>query len=426
MALVVEATLPGGLAGGETANINLIARSHADTSSCDRNNVVRIVARAEAQVALALEADKTSVLPGDTIGLTLHFANTGERPATAIAISSFIDMNGTGEGTDYLPGSAVSTAGGRFEYYDTASSGWTAAAPPVDRIKGIRLLLDDLASGEGGTFSFRVRVRDRRVEGALHEAAASDYTGGDALAHHTESNDAAVSVRRVSSIAIGPRGNPSAAAGSPGDRVIVTLDGSREVYTLWHEILNAGNFADSVRVSLADSTSVPGSWKVDFVDSTGSPLPRETDFSAAVGTIPRGKSAVVGVRLQSTSEGFRKFAGRELSFAVEAASLFFPESNDRVDDVLIKTDVPVISIEQSIREPTALVGDVLSFIATVQNVTGETTLDSVVVVENLSRGLGYAGGTIAPRIAGNTVTWNVGSLACSAHGSRRLRRRASS
>jgi uncharacterized repeat protein (TIGR01451 family) len=100
VALVVEATLPGGLAGGETANINLIARSHADTSSCDRNNVVRIVARAEAQVALALEADKTSVLPGDTIGLTLHFANTGERPATAIAISSFIDMNGTGEGTD--------------------------------------------------------------------------------------------------------------------------------------------------------------------------------------------------------------------------------------------------------------------------------------------------------------------------------------
>jgi len=411
VALVVEATLPGGLAGGQIANHNLVARSHADTSSWDRNNVVRIVARAEAQVALALEADETSVLPGDTIGFTLHFTNTGERAATAIAISSFIGMNGRGEGTDYVPGSAASTAGGRFEYYDAASSGWTVLAPPVDRIKGIRLLLDDLVSGAGGVLSFRVRVRDRRVEGDLHEAAASDYTGGDALAHHTESNDAAVGVRRVSSIAIGPRGNPSAATGSPGDRVVVTLDASREVYTLWHEILNAGNFADSVRVSLVDSASVPGSWRVDFVDSTGSPLPREAAFSAAVGTIPPGRSAVVGVRLQSTSEGFRRFPGRELSFAVEAASLFFPQSSDRVDDVLIKADVPVISIEQSIREPTALVGDVLSFIATVQNVTVETTLDSVAVVENLSSGLGYAGGNLAPRISGNTITWNVGSLA---------------
>jgi outer membrane protein OmpA-like peptidoglycan-associated protein len=411
VSLVVEAALPSGLPAGALAHLDLIAHSRADTSAWDRNNVVRIVARAEAQVTLSLEADKAAVLPGDSIGFTLHFAGGGERAATAVALSALIDAGGMCDGADYVPGSIASTVPGRFEFYDSAVPGWVAAAPPVDRVKGVRLLLDSLSAGAGGDLSFSVRVRDARPAGDLCETGASNFTGGDGLAYSLASNDVTVRVGRVSSIAIGPRGNPTAATGSPEDRVVVTLDRVRDAYTIWQEILNGGNFADSVRVAIADSATVPDGWQVDFVDSTGAPLPGDGAYGATVGTIPRGRSAVVGLRLQSTPEGFRRFAGRELTLSVEAASLFFQESSDRVDDILVKANIPIISIEQSIREPVALVGDVLSFIATVSNVTTETTLDSVTVVENLSPGLGYAGGNLAPRTSDNVITWSVGALA---------------
>ena len=254
--LAVQAELPPGLRGGETAHLNLVARSQADTSSWDRDNVVRIAARDEAEVSLALAADRTAAQPGDTIGFALHFTNGGERTATGVTLSAPVDMNGAAEGADYVPGSASSTVAGTFEYYDAGISSWVAIAPPVDRIKGVRLLAGDLASGAGGDLSFRVRVRDGRAAGDLGETATADYVGGDALPYHLESNEVAVRIGRVSSIAIGPRGDPQAVTGSPDDCVVVNIDGPRDSYTLWHEILNNGNFTDSVCVALADSSVI--------------------------------------------------------------------------------------------------------------------------------------------------------------------------
>ncbi|MDD4856524.1 MAG: OmpA family protein [Candidatus Krumholzibacteria bacterium] len=409
--LIVKATLPASLMGGEIAHINLVAVSRSDASAVDADNVVRVVARVEAQVALALDADRTDAMPGDTIAFAASFTNTGERAAGDVVIPSFIDLNGMSEGTEYVPGSAASTAGGGIEYYDGTVQAWTATAPSPNRVKGVRLGLDSLAAGAWGTFSFRVRVNDDRIEGDLHERAAADYTGGNGVSYSLESNDVAVRVGRVSLIAIGPRGNPSAAAGNIDDRVVVTLGGSSDSCTLWHEILNEGNFDDSVRVALVDSASVPAAWQIDFVDSAGAALPREGSFRAMAGMIRRGMSFVVGLRISSTNGGLRRFAGRELSFAVEAASTIHPEASDRVDDIVVKANIPVVSIEQSIREPTAQVGDVLSFIITVENVIEETSIDSVVVVEHLCPGLGYAGGSVEPTIGGGVLTWNVGSLA---------------
>jgi uncharacterized repeat protein (TIGR01451 family) len=408
--LAIQAELPPGLTGGESTNLNLVARSQADTSSWDRDNVVRIVAREEAQIALALAADRTTAQPGDTIGFSLHFTNGGERAAAGVTFSASVDLNGAAEGADYVPGSASSAAAGRFEYYDAGTSSWVEIPPPVDRVKGVRFLAGDLAPGAEGDLSFRVRVRDGRAAGDLRETATVDYEGGDGMPYHLESNEVAVRVGRVSALAIGPRGNPQAVTGSPDDRVVVNVDGSRDSYTLWHEVLNGGNFADSVRVSLADSSAIPAEWQIDFVDSNGSPFPRESDYRATAGTIPSGRTTVVGVRLQSTGEGFRRFAGRQLAFAVEAASIFFAESSDRVEDVLVKASIPIVSIEQSIREPTALVGDVLSFIAAIENVTEETALDSVVVTETLSPGLAFAGGSLVPRIDGNVLAWRIERL----------------
>ncbi len=409
--LVVQALLPAGLMGGESAHMNLAARSQADTSAWDRDNVVRITARDEAAVALALSADRSAAMPGDTIGFALHFANTGERAAAGVVLSAPIDLNGLAEGADFVAGSAGTSVAGSFEYYDAGSSAWVAVPPPVDRIKGVRLLAGGLAPGAAGDLSFRVRVRDGRAAGILRETGTADYTGGDGQPYHVASNEAVVAVGRVSSIAIGPRGNPLAASGSAADRVFVNVDGSSDSYTLWHEIMNGGNFADSVRVVLVDSSLVPVEWSIEFVDSNGAAFPGESEHRAAVGTIPSGRSTVVGLRLSATAESLRRFDGRQLVFALEASSIFFEESSDRVEDVLVKAAMPLVSIEQSIREPTAQIGDILSFIVTVENLTEETALDSVVVTEALSPGLAFAAGSLVPRIAGNDLVWSLEGLA---------------
>jgi uncharacterized repeat protein (TIGR01451 family) len=408
--LVVQAVLPAGLMGGESAHVNLVARSQADTSAWDRDNVVRITARDEAAVSLALAADRSAALPGDTIAFTLQFANTGERAASGVVPSAPIDLAGSSEGADFVPGSASSSVAGTFEYYDAGSAAWVAAPPPVDRIKGVRLLAGALAPGAAGDLSFRVRVRDGRAAGVLRETAAVDYTDGGGQQYHLASNEATVSIGRVSSVAIGPRGNPLAAPGSADDRVFVNVDGSSDSYTLWHEILNGGNFADSVRVVLADSSLIPVDWEIEFVDSNGAAFPDESEYRAAVGTIPAGRSTVVGLRLSATAESLRRFDGRQLVFALEASSIFFEESSDRVEDVLVKASIPLVSIEQSIREPTAQIGDILSFIVTVENLTEETALDSVVVTEALSPGLAFAAGSLVPRITGNALEWTLDGL----------------
>jgi uncharacterized repeat protein (TIGR01451 family) len=407
--LLLRAVLPLGLVGGETAHVGLTACSVADTSACDRDNVIRIVARTEAQVELTLEADESSVLPGDTIGYTVRFANTGEQPATAITITNYVDYGGACIGTDFADG-LISSPAGQIQLFDSTCGCWVDAALPTAHVKGVSLHLDRLDPGEGGFLSFKVRVRNDQPEGFIRNTAQSSFTDSYLQPHQLVSNEVSVHVDRMSSVAIGPLGDPTAQTGSPADRVVVTLDGDSTL-TLWHELLNRGNFPDSFRVALADSGLIPTPWRLSFVDSTGAPLLHASPSTAILGTVPRGRSAVVGLRLSSTPEGLRRFEGRELTFEIEASSLFFGQSSDRVEDVLVKTDVPLISIKQSVREPTALVGDVLSFIITVENLTAETTLDSVSVVESISPGLGFAGGSAEPAREGNALRWMLGTLA---------------
>jgi uncharacterized repeat protein (TIGR01451 family) len=410
VSLVVSAGVPAGLVGGEASHFALVARSIADTAACDRDNVVRIVVREEASISLALAADAVSALPGDTVGLAIGFSNPGERAATAVAIAAEIDAGGLCEGADFVPGSAVSTSGARLEYYDAAISSWTAAEPPAGRVKGVRALLDSVSAGGAGVFSYRLRVRDDRAEGWLRGRAGGSYLSGDGGAREIVSNEVFVRVGRISLIAIGPRGNPAAATGTADDRVVVSLTGRDAVCVFWHEILNGGNFDDSVSVAVVDSTALPAEWEIAFVDSTGAPLAHASRNGAVVGTVPHGSSAVVGLRLRATPEGFRRFDGRELLFSVEAASLLVAGSRDRVENALLKSDIPILSITQSIREPVAMIGDVLSFIVTVSNVADETTLDSVTVVERLCAGLEYAAGSPAPAIRGNELVWHAGTL----------------
>jgi hypothetical protein len=285
VSLVVSAGVPAGLVGGEASHFALVARSIADTAACDRDNVVRIVVREEASISLALAADAVSALPGDTVGLAIGFSNPGERAATAVAIAAEIDAGGLCEGADFVPGSAVSTSGARLEYYDAAISSWTAAEPPAGRVKGVRALLDSVSAGGAGVFSYRLRVRDDRAEGWLRGRAGGSYLSGDGGAREIVSNEVFVRVGRISLIAIGPRGNPAAATGTADDRVVVSLTGRDAVCVFWHEILNGGNFDDSVSVAVVDSTALPAEWEIAFVDSTGAPLAHASRNGAVVGTV---------------------------------------------------------------------------------------------------------------------------------------------
>ena len=407
--LIIEAELPSGLTGGEISHIDLTARSAGDTSAYDEGNVFRIVARDEARVQLVLESDVTSVMPGGAVTYTMRFSNAGERAATDVIVANYIDYNGILTGTELVPGSVSAGPPGTIEYYDATTSQWVTTAPPPDRIKGTRIRLATLAQSASGSLSFSVTVNDDCEWGEILNTAEVDFTGGDGIGYHSVSNVIAVRVGRVSDLAIGPEGNPTA-DNQLDDRVIVTLNGGDTTCTFWYELLNDGNYDDTVSVVVADSVLLLPGWRVQFVDSMGNDLPHFSSYSAGLGCVRRGASCVVGLRLQAGLEQLRRFAGREFVFDIEAQSFVESESRDRVRSVLIKTDIPLISVTQSIKEPTAMVGDILSYIVTVENLTGETAIDSIVLMENLSSGLGFAGGSDVPSIAGNGLRWELGSL----------------
>lgn len=408
--LVLEATLPPGLSGGERAHLDLTARSLADSSSFDEGNVVRIEARDESRVLLSKESDVSSVMPGEEITFTIRYSNAGERAAGSIVLTDYIDYGGMVLGSEYVAGSAASMPGGRIEFYDIASSQWIEAEPPAERVKGVRTLLPGLDSGAQGSLTYLVRVADDHESGEIQNAAAADYIGGDGLPYSTSSNLVTIDVGPVSALWIGPSGNPDVETGGPEDVVVVPINGTDTSYTFWHEVLNGGNYTDTVEVNLSDSLMVSPDWRVQFVDSSGAPLLHTSEYTALLGALPRGNSAVVGLRLGSSAESFRRFPGRSMCFDVLAQSLVDENSNDVVEDVFLKTDMPILSVEQSIREPAALVGDVLSYIVTVVNMTGETPVDSVLLVENLSPGLGFAGGSAEPEIKGNLLLWRLGTM----------------
>jgi len=408
--LILSATLPAGLAGGEAAHLDLQAASLSDPAAVDAGNVVRITARDEARLSIEIETDTPAVMPGGTVVYTVRFANQGERTATDVVIADFIDYSGMNEGTEYVAGTLQSSLPGVLEYFDIASLEWVDAAPPAERVKGARLRIETLAAGEDGFISFEARVDEDHPWGVILNAASADYTGGDGAQRALDSNEIQVLVERVSALSMGPPGNPLAPEGGIEDRNVVVLEDGAAECILRHELVNLGNFTDTVQIALADSAQIPGDWIVEFLDGEGVPLRATSRFTAILGPVEIGGTRIVGLRLAATAERLRQFSGRELELFVEARSVVEPLSRNGVTDVMVKSDIPLLSVRQSIREPNAMIGDILSFIITIENLTEETVVDSVIIVENLSPGLGFFGGSDEPAIAGNSLRWAIGTL----------------
>ncbi len=408
--LVMSATLPSGLTGGEIAHMDLEARSLGDTSQVDRGNVVRVTARDEARVELALESDVSSVMPGGFVTYTMRYVNTGERTATGVSITSMIDTLGFIDGTEYLAGSASAVPAGLIEYFDGETSAWIDVAPPENRVKGARLRLDTLAPGEAGSFSLTVRVDDDHARGNIVNTATAGFTGGDGLPYQLLSNEVTVLVGMISEVWLGPLGDPLATPGSDDDRVVISLGAADSVCVFRHEILNAGNFADTFSLVLSDSVMIPSGWQVEFLGPGDVVLPSLSAWSARLGPIEIGGTREVAVRISASAEILRSFTGREFAFDVDARSLVDDAARDEVRNVLVKGDMPLLSVKQSIREPNAMIGDVVSFIITVENMTEETVIDSVKLVENFPSGLKFSKGYEQPVIENNKLIFDLGQL----------------
>ncbi len=418
--LIMSATLPPGLTGGETAHIDLEARSLGDTSRVDRGNIVRVTARDEARVELTLESDVSSVMPGGLVTYTMLYVNAGERTAIDVVITDLVDTLGFIDGTQYLPGSAAAyqhlpgsddaPTAGIIEYLDGETLAWIDVAPPEHRVKGARLRLGTLSPGEAGSFSLAVRVDDDHARVDIANTATAGFTGGDGLPYQLLSNEVTVLVGMISEVWMGPAGDPMAAPGSDDDRVVLSLGSTDSVCVFRHEVYNAGNFADTFSIVLVDSTMIPSDWQVELLGPGDVVLPSLSAWTAMLGPIEIGGTREVAVRISASAERLRSFTGRELVFDVEARSLVDDTARDTVRDVLVEADTPLLSVEQSIREPNARIGDVISFIISVENMTEVTAIDSIVLVEKLPSGLKFSKGYEQPVIENNKLIFGLGSL----------------
>ncbi len=409
-ALLATARLPNGLSGGEAAHLNLTAVSESDTSRSDSNNVVRAVAGQDAHIPLHLSAGRQEVMPGDTVRFTIDFSNAGSRTASDLIITDYIDYDGNIENTIYISGSLESDAAGALEYLDGESGDWVQIEPPADRVKGIRLRLEQLDPDDGGQITFMAEVPENRLSSYIFNSSFADYTGGDSWLYQTVSNEVSVLVAPVSRVYIGPKGNPIAPRGSIEDVVVKELNDRDTVYTFEHEILNSGNFLDTLAVAFADSASLLEGWELNFVDSTGAVIQEGSDFMAVLGPVPPGESVEANLMFRFLPELSRAFPGSKVEFGVEAFSVVNADARDDVRNILVKSGVAMLSVQQSIKEPVAEIGDLLSCILTVSNLTEETVMDSLIVTEDLCAGVGFAGGSMLPEIKGNRLLWRIGSL----------------
>lgn len=410
LAVILEAELPAGARGGETAHLNLEVLSQSDTSVTDSDNVVRVAAREEARISLLMSSDRTTVMPEDSVTFTVDYSNEGDREARDVTITEFIDYRGNIENTEFIEGSVVSTLPGEIEFYDVTYPDWIKSQPQASDIKGIRLKLDYLPPDAAGSFSFMVRVNEDHESGQIENSSFAEYTAGDSADYNVYSDKISVFVGRKSSISIGPL-RPEMMENENDENVItMNVDGSTASYTFWHEVLSEGNFVDTVAVSISDSVLIPDRWSVEFVDSGGTVITEGSGYTAIIGALGIEESATVGIRYNAAPEAFRSFTGSTLGLEVRANSLVDVDSQDMVTDLFVKTDLPLVSVEQSIKEPVASIGDVLSCILTVNNLTEDTSVDSLTVVETLCPGLGFAGGSIEPTINGNKLSWDIESL----------------
>ncbi len=348
------------------------------------------------------------VIPSDTVDLvvaqlaavTLQAPQSrGGSPGTAVVFAH--TLTNLGNGPDSFSVAATSAHAWPLTLYRDVNSNGVLDA-------GDSPLAGPVALASGSTAALLVQIA---VPGA-GSAGVSDTITVAAISRF----DGAVSssVRDVLSVSSAPVAfsvtkqvdRPTAAAGD-----VLT-------YTLAYA---ASGTDSATAVQLADTIPVGASYVAGTIRVNGVPVTDAADGDA--GRLVAVGNGVVAVSLGTVAAGAAgsvTFQARVNSPApatvVNRGNLVFTWSggSDTTLSNAVQTTIlaPALSLSKQLTSPAvALVGQQVQYRLRYGNAAGAGTAQSVVLTDTLPQGLQYVSATAAPAIAGQVLTWSLGTLA---------------
>jgi len=320
--LIVTYTVPGAAASGEVAYVGVSGTSAGDNSKVDTRNYHRTTVVADAVMTATLTGSPALVYDGDQITYSLNGSNAGTQTANGVTVTSValtgvlvydvLPINsGTGNPLGLFGTPTGAPAGGTVVYLPSGSStagspetwAWSLTAGAGDIAVGY-ITSGGIASGQNYSFTYQVTVPAGMTPGVLNNTVSLAYNDNNGVTPNptiVTSNNAPVTVGLLSTVLIGPAGNPG--AGTPPNynddlqSVASAFAGTAVSFT--NTIRNDGNTADAINIALNGTSTIPGSWTTIFYQADGITPLADTDFDGTpdVGPLAPGASIDIVVRL---------------------------------------------------------------------------------------------------------------------------------
>ncbi len=215
----------------------------------------------------------------------------------------------------------------------------------------------------------------------------------------------------------GPRGNPRAlpgGEGSPDDVTSAPVGLYDESVAFDADVENAGD-ADSMEVFLAPGMVLPPGVALACTDSNGVQYPaspRPGRFS--VGALGPGEVRPVRMVVSSPGTPLRVSLGAMTSILFSVQSRADTSVVNNVLGDMRAAQAPdayaIIGLEQTFRQATGSLGEVVTLVVTATNRTDSVRVDQVVVSEDVPASLDFVAGTGVTQ-TGDQLAWAVGTLA---------------
>lgn len=356
----------------------------------DDDNYSRVSIGSGAALNVVKSLDTPGALEGQEVGFNIRVWNLGNaRAAGPIYVSDMLD---TVELRDlsYVTGSA-SAAKGRLEYSD--GSTWSTSEAQV---RGIRLVLEGLESGEEALFSFRMRIEAGALAGSRRNVVTAESANSSAQA------SAELQIAARYAHALGPRDNPQA-VGAADQQTAQVLAG--QPYCFSHTLLNQGNTADTYTL---EAVGLPSGVSLSYRTLAGGNLPSPL-------VLPSGASLSFTACLSGLAVGMPPF-----EFTLLARSVATGNTDPTLNRVAQVLDPSLITLRKSTPAgPNVTPGERVIYTLEIENPL-PIALESALVEDVLDAGLEFVsaseGGAYAP--SSRTVRWN---LALAAGSTRTLR-----
>jgi len=321
---VIEAGVPSGATPAESADITVTATSDNDgTQTAANTDTVTVstgpVIELTKQMALATDSNGNGVAdPGDTVTITMTYANTGIADASTVTIDD--DLPGGGAfvgGLSYVDDSVVWSDFGPMGASNSERNGsGHDLTVTEDTALGatVSFELSAIPSGKSGTIAFEAEIDSATEPGQLDNVATATV-GGETV----DSNVASITVEQTfdTDIADVDAGGFTD-DGAAGDDTFLETDDVAEGASVpfAFQVTNSGNARDRFNVSVANGDFPAGTTfdiaredgVTPLLDSNGDGIPDVgplepggTQNIVVIANLPTGTTGAVDVSATVTS-----------------------------------------------------------------------------------------------------------------------------